>query len=104
MIKEKDNKLNNSGQLLIIILISGLVKITLLDKMRYYPELDNSVRNKLKINLDLSNYVTKSDKEKGKDIKMSNLAASCIYFKSMTKKLDKNKLKTIKMIYVRSVI
>lgn len=32
--------------------------------MRYYLELDSRVRNKIKINLDLSSYVTKSDKKK----------------------------------------
>lgn len=50
----------------------------LLDKVSYYPELDSRVRNKIRIDLDLSIDVTNFDKEKGRGIKISNFTYSFI--------------------------
>ena len=52
----------------------------LLDKMSYDPELDRRVRNKIRNNLNLSVDATKFDKEKGRDIKIFNLADNFYLF------------------------
>ena len=51
----------SNGKVMIIHLIVGLIKKVLLIKMGYFPEPYPFIRNKIKVELDLSNYATKSD-------------------------------------------
>ena len=50
-----------NGKALIINLIVGLIKKTLLYKTNYFPEPYNRSTYKIKVELDLFNYATKSD-------------------------------------------
>ena len=43
--------------------------------MSYYPEPVGHIRNKIKVELDLSNYATRKELEHAKDVDTSNLAA-----------------------------
>ena len=58
--------------------------------MGYYSELDNHIRNKIKVELDLSNYVTKTELEHATSIDTTDLAAKkdFIALKSEVDKLD----------------
>ena len=51
----------SNGKARIILLIVGMIKNTLLHKMSYFPELYIHSKNKIKLELDLPNYATKSD-------------------------------------------
>ena len=51
-----------SGKIMIICLIDGQTKKIF--KMFYYPKADNYCRNKIKFELDLPNYKTKSEVKK----------------------------------------
>ena len=46
---------------MILLLIVGLITKISLDKTSYFPEPYNRSRNKIKVELDLSNYATRSD-------------------------------------------
>ena len=58
--------------------------------MGYYSEPDNHIRNKIKVELDLSNYVTKKELEQATSIDTTALAAKkdFIALKSKVDKLD----------------
>ena len=47
-------------KVMIIHLIAGLIK-KILYKMKYFPELDGHNKNKIKVDLNLSNHAKKSD-------------------------------------------
>ena len=51
------------GKVMTIFLIAGLMKNISLYKMSYYPQRDSHSRNKIKFELGLSNYATKSEVE-----------------------------------------
>ena len=51
----------SNGKATIILLIAGLIKKKSLYKMSYFPELYTHCKNKKKFELDLSNYIKKSD-------------------------------------------
>ena len=48
-----------SGKIMIICLTAGWIKKILLYEMSYFPEPYSHSKNKIKIELDLSNYATK---------------------------------------------
>ena len=50
----------SNGKVMIIRLIAGLIKEILLYKMSYFPEPYSINKIKIKVELDLSNYATKS--------------------------------------------
>ena len=52
------------GKVLIVRLIAGQIKRISSHKMNYYPEPDIYNRSKIKVHLDLSSYVTKSEVKK----------------------------------------
>ena len=62
--------------------------------MSYYPEPDSHIRDKLKVELDLSNYATKKKLEHATGIDTSDLAAKkdFIALKAEVDELDINKL------------
>ena len=51
----------SNGKFMLILLIVGLIKKILLYKMSYFPESHTHSKNKIKVELDLANYTTKSD-------------------------------------------
>ena len=65
--------------------------------MIYYPEADSHSRNKIKVEIDLSNYATKSDLKKVAGVDTSDFAnkADLTRLKSNFHKLDINKSKTV---------
>ena len=50
-----------NAEAMILLLIVGLTTKISLDKTSYFPEPYNRSRNKIKVELDLSNYATRSD-------------------------------------------
>ena len=64
----------SNGKVMIVLFIVGLIKNMPLYKMSYYPEPDSHGRNKMKVELDLSNYGTKADLKGATVIDTSNLA------------------------------
>ena len=50
-----------NAEAMILLLIVGLITKISLDKTCYFPEPYNRSRNKIKVELDLSNYATRSD-------------------------------------------
>ena len=62
--------------------------------MSYYPEPDSHIRDKVKVILDLSNYVTKKELHNATGVDTSNLAVKrdFIALKAEVDKLDINKL------------
>ena len=46
--------------------------------MRYYPEQDSNIRNKINVELDLSNHATKSELKDAKGADTSHLTAKNI--------------------------
>ena len=77
-------------------LIVGLIKNLSLHKMRYYPKPDSYERNKIKVELHLSNYATKSylKGETGIDSSEFNKRADLTSLKSKLTKIDVDKLET----------
>ena len=77
----------SNGKVTTIHLIVWLIKKTLLYKMSYFPEPHSDNKNKIKVELNFSNYVTKSDSNKyfAKKADWANL-------KLDVEKLDKDKL------------
>ena len=61
VIKKKVISYMSNGKAMIIRLIAEQIKKISLYKMCYYPKPYNQSRNKIKVELDLSNEVTKSD-------------------------------------------
>ena len=53
-----------SGQVIKIDLVAGLIKRILLYKMRYHPKVISYGKNKIKVELDFSNYASKSGVKK----------------------------------------
>ena len=51
----------SNGKVMIIHLIIGFIKKTLLHKMSYFPELHDHTKKQTKFELDLSSYATRSD-------------------------------------------
>ena len=47
--------------------------------MSYYPESDNHIRDKVKVVLDLSNYVTKKELDHATGVDISDLAGKKIF-------------------------
>ena len=64
----------SNGKVKIVILTAGLIKKISLYKMSYFPELCTLNKNKIKVELDLSNYVTKSDLKNTIGVDTSNFA------------------------------
>ena len=63
----KVDKLYLSGKAMVIHLIAGLIKNILIHKSSYYPQPKNHIWNKIKVELNLSNYAKKKkNKEKKK--------------------------------------
>ena len=62
--------------------------------MRYYPEFDSHIRDKVKLELDLSNYATKKALKHATGVDTSNLATKIdfIALKAEVDKVDVNKL------------
>ena len=50
-----------NGKDMIILITIGLIKKISYVKMSYFPELHTHSKNKVEVELDLSNYATKSD-------------------------------------------
>ena len=77
-------------------LIVGLIKNLSLHKMKYYPKPDSYERNKIKVELHLSNYATKSylKGETGIDSSEFNKRADLTSLKSKLTKIDVDKLET----------
>ena len=74
--------------------------------MSYYPETNNHVRNKIKVELDLSNYATKADLNRATGVDTFNLAAKS-YLASLKAEVDKiivDKLKTTPSNLVDNVV
>ena len=65
--------------------------------MNYYPEPDSHIRNKIKIELDLSNYATKKELEHATGIDTSDLAAKKDF---MALKAEVGKLNIVKLVNV----
>ena len=65
--------------------------------MRYYPEPDSHIRDKVEVVLDLSNYATKKELQYVKGIDTSDLAVKkdFIALKAKVDKLDINKLTNV---------
>ena len=67
----------SNGKVLIIHLIVGLMKVILLYKVSHFPEPTHS-KNKLKIDLNLFSYATKSDLKNGTGADKSKFAKRLI--------------------------
>ena len=65
--------------------------------MSYYPEPDSHIRNKIKIELDLSNYATKKELEHATGTDTSDLAAKKDF---MALKAEVGKLNIVKLVNV----
>ena len=69
-----------SGKVITTQLIVGLIKGILLYKMSYFPVAYTCSKNKIKVELDLSNYATKSDLKNTTSIDTSNFAKKADLF------------------------
>ena len=82
-----------NGKVTIIHLIVGLIKIILIHKMSYLPEPYKCSKNKIKFELDLLNYATKSDLKSAtgidtwKSAKMTDLASLKSVYDKLVKKI-----------------
>ena len=85
------------GKATIILLTVGLIKKILLPKISYFPEPHTHSKNKIEIELDLSNYATKSDLKKATDVDALDFAKidDSTSLKSNIGKLDIDKLKNV---------
>ena len=85
-----------NGKAMIINLIVGLIKKILLYKTNYFPEPYNRSTYKIKVELDLFNYSTKSDFKKATRVGTSDIGKrvdlACL--KSDVDELNIGKLKT----------
>ena len=66
-----------NGKVTIILLTGALIKKILLYKMSYFSESDTCIKNKMKVELDLSNYAIKYD------LKMELLLIHQIFLKKL---------------------
>ena len=89
LIKRKGDKLYVKWKVLTIHLIVGLIKNILLYKMSYFPVACTRSKNKIKVELDLSHYTTKSDLKKATDIDTSNFAKKADLFDLRSKLINK---------------
>ena len=64
----------SNGKVMIILLIARLMKKTLYKMSQYFPKPHNRFSGNVKVELDLSNYATKTDLNRETGIDMSNLA------------------------------
>ena len=87
----------SNGKDMIILLAIQLIKKVLLYKMSYFP--DTNSKTKIEVELDLSNYATKSDLKNatGVDVDTSDFAkkTDLANLKSNFDKLDIDKLKNV---------
>ena len=84
----------SNGKVTTIHLIVWLIKKTLLYKMSYFPEPHSDNKNKIKVELNFSNYVTKSDSNNAAGVDTTYFAkkADWANLKLDVEKLDKDKL------------
>ena len=80
---------------MVILLIVGLMKKMLLNKMSYFPEPYTHCKNKIKVELDLSYYATKSDSKSATGVDTLKFAkkVDLASLKSDIEKLHIDKLK-----------
>ena len=64
----------SNGKATIILLIVGLLKKIQLYKMKYFPESHTHKKNKIEVELDLSNYSTTSSLKIARDVDKSGFA------------------------------
>ena len=62
----------SNGKVMIVLLIVGLIKKMSLYKMSHYPEPDSHDRNKIKVELYLSNYAAKANFKGASGVEFSN--------------------------------
>ena len=86
----------SNGKAIIILLTVGMRK-KMLYKMSYFQEQYNLCKNKIKVELYLSNYATKYDLKIAKDVDTSEFAkkVDLASLKSDIEDLDIEKLKTV---------
>ena len=80
------------GKAMIIHLIVGLIKKTLLYNMGYSPELHDHSESEIKVEFDLPSYATKSDLKKGVEISHFAENTDLANLKSEVHQLDIDKL------------
>ena len=87
----------SSGNFIMAPLMSGQIKIIILYKMSYYSQPESHITNRIYVELDLSNYPTKSDLKGVAYAKTSNLTVreDLPSLKVRVDKLDVDKLKTV---------
>ena len=83
-----------NGKAMIINLIVGLIKKILLYKTNYFPEPYNRSTYKIKVELDLLNYSTKSDFKNTTGVGTSDFGKWVACLKSDVDELNIGKLKT----------
>ena len=90
----------SNGKGVIIHLRVGLIKKVLLYKMSHFPEPNHHNKNEIKVELELSNYVTKSDLKNPTVVDTSTFAKKIdlASLKSTADKLDIGKLETTLLI------
>ena len=64
----------SNGKAMIIILTAGLINNISLYKMSYFLEPYNHIKNKIKVELDLSNYAVKSELKNATGVDTSKFA------------------------------
>ena len=95
--KEKVTNCISNGKIIIICLRAEQSKTISLYEVSFYPEIDNCRRNKVKVELDLSNYTIKCEVrkaagvDKSKFLRKADLSCS----KSDVDKLDVDKIKSV---------
>ena len=82
---------------MVILLTVGFIKNIFLQKMTYFPEPHTHRKNKLVVEFDLSNYVTKSDLKSPTGVDTVEFAkrSDLTSLKSDTGKLDIDKLEKV---------
>ena len=89
IVKKKVVNYMLSGKVMIIRVIVGLIKTISLCKMSYFSEPYTCNKNKIKVELDLSNYVTKSDLKNTTGVDTSNFAKKMSDLASLKATIDK---------------
>ena len=90
----------SNGKAIIILLLAGLMKKTLYKMSQYFPKPYNRFGGNLKVELDLSNYATRTDLKGATGTDKSNLAlkSNLAKLKAEVDKTDVDKLKTFLLI------
>ena len=90
----------SNGKAIIILLLAGLMKKTLYKMSQYFPKPYNRFGGTLKVELDLSNYATRTDLKGATGTDKSNLAlkSNLAKLKAEVDKTDVDKLKTFLLI------